>query len=327
MSDRTAAAPDHPTTHDSRLTACPEFNEGTHDWTHGEATPNGVRLHYVEAGAGPGGTAPPVILLHGFPEFWYSWRHQLPALAAAGFRALAPDLRGYNLSGRPPGVRPYRIGALIGDVVGLIAHAGAARAVLVGHDWGGLIAWYAAMYLPDVVERLVVLNAPHPALFARELRNPGQLVRSSYQFFFQLPRLPEAALRARDYAVVRRTLRDDPVHPDAFTAGDIARYVEALDRPGALTATINYYRAAYRRDPRRALRELREIRPVAVPTLLIWGERDRFLGPGLTRGLDRWAPDLRVERIPDASHWVQNDAPERVNAALLAFLRERAGAG
>ena len=199
MSDRTPATPDHPTTTDYRLP--------TTDWTHGEATPNGVRLHYVEAGAGAGagGTAPPVILLHGFPEFWYSWRHQLPALAAAGFRALAPDLRGYNLSGRPPGIRPYRIGALIGDVVGLIAHAGAARAVLVGHDWGGLIAWYAAMHLPDVVERLVVLNAPHPAPFARELRNPGQLVRRSYQFFFPLPRLPDAALPARYYAAVRRT--------------------------------------------------------------------------------------------------------------------------
>ncbi len=296
------------------------YRPPTDGWTHGETVVNGLRLHHVEAvPSSADRTGPLVILLHGFPEFWYSWRHQFPALAGAGFRAIAPDLRGYNLSDRPRGVHPYRIEALVEDVVGLIGRAGAGRAVLVGHDWGGLIAWYVAMRRPEVVERLVVLNAPHPAVFARELRTPAQLARSSYQFFFQLPRLPEATLRARDYAAVRRTLRRDPVHPGAFTGEDIARYVAALDRPGALTATINYYRAAYRRNP---LRALREIRPVTMPTLLIWGERDRFLGLGLTRGLDRWAPDLRLVRIPDASHWVQNDTPGRVNDALLAFLRE-----
>ncbi|MGH2599418.1 MAG: alpha/beta fold hydrolase, partial [Dehalococcoidia bacterium] len=268
-------------------------------WTHGEATVNGVRLHYVEAGSGP-----LVLLLHGFPEFWYSWRHQIPVLAAAGYHVVAPDMRGYNTSAKPRGVRSYALEPLTGDVLGLIRHFGAERATVVGHDWGGAVAWYVPMRYPDAVERLIVLNAPHPAALMRELHTLDQLRRSWYVFVFQIPWLPEAAVRARGYAMLDRTLRTDPARPDAFSDDDIRRYKRALAQPGALTAAINYYRAAFRRDPRTATRDLR---PITCPTLLIWGERDRYLSPRLTEGLDRWVPNLRVERIPDASHWVQVD--------------------
>jgi pimeloyl-ACP methyl ester carboxylesterase len=283
---------------------------------HREAVLGGVRLHYVEAGAGP-----PVVLLHGFPEFWYSWRHQLPALAAAGLRALAPDLRGYNLSAKPPGVRAYTLEALLGDVVGLIRHAGAGRAAVVGHDWGGLLAWFLAAFHPEVVERLVILNAPHPAALAREAGRPAQLLKSWYIFFFQLPLLPEILMRAGDFALVGRMLRREPVRPGTFGDAEVRLYKQALARPGALTAAINYYRANFRRgrrpDPR--------VRAIRAPTLVVWGERDPHLGPWFLDGLEEWVPDLRVRRLPGASHWVQNDAPEAVNRLLLDFLAGLAG--
>ena len=281
-------------------------------WAHRWATVNGLRLHYVEAGAGR-----VVLLLHGFPEFWYAWRHQIPALAAAGCRVLAPDLRGYNESAKPRGVRSYRLSLLVQDVAGLLAHAGAERAAVVGHDWGGVIAWRLAMDRPELVERLAILDAPHPAAFLRELRRPAQWLRSSYMLFFQLPLLPEWVLSAGDFALLVRAWRRQPVHKPAFSDQDLGRYKEALSRPGALTAALNYYRALLRTPGGLA----RDLRPVTAPTLLLWGERDSYLGVGMTQGLDAWVRDLTVVRIPDASHWLQNDIPARVNALLAAFLR------
>jgi epoxide hydrolase 4 len=282
-------------------------------WNHREATVNGVRLHYVEAGAGP-----LVVLLHGFPEFWYSWRYQIPVLAAAGFHVIASDMRGYNVSDKPAGVQNYRYEMLTDDVVGLIHHLGAQRATLVGHDWGGAIAFTVPMRYPEVVEKLVVLNGPPPGALFREIKTLTQLRRSWYMFFFQLPWLPEAFLRTRGYALLERILRRDPVHTGAFTEADIERYKEALAQPGVLTASINYYRALFRRNP---LRTWRAIRRIDVPTLLIWGEQDRYLGLRFTEGLERWVPNIRIERLPEASHWVQSDAPERVNQLLIGFLR------
>jgi pimeloyl-ACP methyl ester carboxylesterase len=272
-----------------------------------------VRLHVAEAGDGP-----PILLLHGFPEFWYAWRHQLPALAAAGFRAIAPDLRGYNLSDKPRGVDRYRLRHLVGDVESLVRETGRPRAAVVGHDWGGAIAWAFAMRHPELVERLVILNAPHPAAYLRELRSPAQLLRSWYVFFFQLPGLPEWFCRRRDFAMLDRTLRRDPVRPGVFTDEDVRLYKEALGRPGALTSAINYYRAVFRGGLRRARDE---VRPLTVPTLLLWGERDRYLGPRLTEGLERWVPKLRIERFADVSHWIQAECPERVNRLMIEFLR------
>jgi epoxide hydrolase 4 len=272
----------------------------------------GVRLHYVEAGEGP-----LVVLLHGFPEFWFSWRFQIPALAAAGFRVVAPDMRGYNLSDKPKGVEGYALERLARDVERLIGALGEERAVVVGHDWGGIVAWAVAMLHPERVGRLVILNVPHPERLSRGLRTPRQLLKSSYAFFFQIPWLPERVLRAGDFAIVRSVFRNDPVRPGTFGEDDIDRYVEALSRPGALTATINYYRALARRAPALA-RKLR--RRIEAPVLVIWGQRDLFLVPELARPDPALVPDVRVERLPDASHWVQQDRPERVNALLLEFL-------
>ena len=289
------------------------------DWVSRKVTVNGVRLHYVEAGAGP-----LVLLLHGFPEFWYAWAPQIPALAAAGIRAVAPDLRGYNLSEKPPGVAAYRLETLTADVAALIRHFGAAPAAVVGHDWGGVIAWQLAMRDPELVDRLVVVNAPHPAAMTREIWRPGQLAKSWYVFAFQLPRLPEALFRARHYAVLRRALRREPRRRDAFGKEDIRRYVEAIDRPGALTAGMNFYRAAVRRNP---LRTVRDVRPTVCPTMIVWGERDSYLTPRLTEGLERWVPNLRIERLSEVSHWVQRDAPEQLNELLVDFLRGASGPG
>ena len=277
-------------------------------WTDGEANVGEVRLHWIEAGSGQ-----PVVLLHGFPEFGHAWRHQLPALAAAGFRAVAPDMRGYNLSSRPSGHLHYTVQRLAGDVAGLVKALGGGPVHLVGHDWGGVVAWYVAMHHPELVDRLVILNAPHPAIFRREIVKPDQFFRSWYVYFFQLPGLPEWAIRRNDFGVLERIFRHDPVHPGAFTESDIGRYKDAAARPGALTAMLNYYRAA--RLPRP------EPKAVRAPTLLIWGMRDQALSPRNTEGLEEWVPDLRIERIPNSSHWVMSDVPERVNELLAGFLR------
>ena len=282
-------------------------------WTHHEAIINGVRLHYVAAGEGP-----LIILLHGFLEFWYTWRYQIPPLAEAGFRVIAPDMRGYNTSEKPIGVRSYRLETLVDDVVGLVRHAGESRAVITGDDWGGGIAWAVAIQRPDVVDKLIALNAPHPAAFLQELRTLEQMRRSWYMLFFQLPWLPEMAFRFGNYALIDRVLRRDPVRADAFSEDDIRQYKQAAAQPGALTAGVNYYRAAFRRNPIRAVRDLR--RTVHVPTLLVWGEQDRYLSPSLAERTKRWASNIRVERLPDASHWVQIDARERVSQLMTDFL-------
>jgi len=272
-----------------------------------------VRLHYVEAGEGP-----LVLLLHGFPQFWYQWRHQVPALVEAGFRVVAPDMRGYNLSDKPPGVRAYRVELLARDVERLILACRERTADVVGHDWGAIAAWIAAMRYPGRVGRLAILNVPHPARFLEGLLSPMQLLRSSYTFFFQIPRLPEGVIRAGDFALLRFVFRRDPVRPGVFISEDIERYIEAIARPGALTATLNYYRALLRKPGEtRAL-----LQRVEAPVLVIWGERDQFLSRRLAEPPHLWVPNLvRVKRLPDASHWVAEDRPLEVNTLLLDFLR------
>jgi epoxide hydrolase 4 len=195
--------------------------------THRMVDLGALRLHVAEAGEGP-----LVILLHGFPEFWYSWRHQISALAEAGYRVVAPDLRGYNLSDKPSGLSAYRGEELIGDVAGLISAYGERRATVVGHDWGGLVAWITAIARPDLVERLVICNAPHPARLQAALRSPEQILRSSYILFFQLPVLPEVLLGARRGAGLRGLLRGAAVRHDAFTDDDLARYARPIPIPG-----------------------------------------------------------------------------------------------
>lgn len=276
---------------------------------HGYAELSEVRLHYVEAGEGP-----LVVLLHGFPEFWYSWRRQIPALVAAGFRVVAPDMRGYNLSSRPGGVAAYAMPHLTGDVRELIRERGAERALLVGHDWGGAVAWAAAFIHPEVVARLAILNMPHPRRMLQGLRTPRQLRKSSYMFFFQLPWLPERLLTQKRWQGLRAAMAQD-TRTGTFAGEDIDRYVEAWSQPGAVTAMLNYYRAAFRLPWSARAR----IVPISAPTLVIWGEPDRHLGIELAEPEPADVPQLeRVVRLP-ASHWVHHDEPDSVSGLLTEF--------
>ena len=283
-------------------------------WTHGFVLAGGLRFHYVEAGPKDG---PLVLLLHGFPEFFYSWRHQIPSLAARGLRVVAPDLRGYNLSDKPRGADAYDLDRLAGDVVGLIAAFGAERADIVGHDFGGAVAWHTAMHHGERVRRLAVLNCAHPVDMGRALlRDPRQLLRSWYMFLFQIPRVPELILGG---GRVPRMLRRAMVRKDALTDEDAARYAAAFEEPGALTAALDYYRAAFRRLPR--ARHERHPPLVTAPTLVLWGERDVALRVQLIADVHRRVSGpLRVERLPGAGHFVQQDAPEEVNRYLGEFL-------
>ncbi|GIZ50170.1 alpha/beta fold hydrolase [Noviherbaspirillum aridicola] len=261
------------------------------------------------------GEGPPVILLHGFPENSHCWRHQMPALAAAGFSAWAPNLRGY-----PPSDIPHRRGDcalphLVRDVLGLVQATGFPRVHLVGHDWGGIVAWAFAGAHPELVERLVVLNAPHMQSFRENIWRGGQFLRSAYAGIFQLPWLPEAALSAGGFRLLRSMF--GTARPGAYSAADIDWYVETLGHDGALSAALNYYRANARAGAMDMARA-----HVRSQTLVIWGERDPALSVRLLDGLDRYVTRLRVQRIPQAGHWVQNEAPGEVNDALLGFLRE-----
>jgi pimeloyl-ACP methyl ester carboxylesterase len=270
-----------------------------------------VRLHYVEAGDGD---APLIVLLHGFPEFWFGWRLQIAPLAAAGFRVVAPDTRGYNLSSKPEGFEAYAVDLLAADIRALTGELGAESALLVGHDWGGSIAWTTAMNHPEVVDRLAILNAAHPRRLQQGLHNPNQLRKSWYFFFFAVPGLPEDVVELGDWHFFRHFLED--ARPP-YTDQEIARYVEAWSQPGAAAGMINYYRASVRQSQKEAAAKLR---PISAPTLVIWGEGDSYLGSDLAEPDRDDVPNLdRVERLPDASHWVHHDEAERVNQLLIDF--------
>jgi epoxide hydrolase 4 len=287
-------------------------------------TSDGVRERRLRAGALSlrvleAGTGEPVLLLHGFPQSAEAWIRQLAPLAAAGFHAVAPDLRGYGGSDRPRGVAAYALQRLVEDAVGLLDTLGAERAAVVGHDWGGLIGWTLAARHPERVRRLVVINAPHPARFRQLLRTPDQLRRSWYAAFFQLPLLPEMLLRRRGFAAIRGVFRRGARSPDVFTRAEIDAFVAALSPPGALTAALNYYRAMGRavvgigREGGRGSR-------VEAPTLLVWGEADPHLSPRNAEGLERWVPRLEVCRFPGATHWLPAEEAEALNARLIGFL-------
>lgn len=279
---------------------------------HRSVTTNGIRLHCVLAGQGP-----LVVLLHGFPEFWYSWRHQIPVLAGAGFRVAAPDLRGYNESDKPEGVEAYRMSELVEDVAGLVRALGEERAVIVGHDWGGALAYAFAMMRPEMTARLAVLNCPHPDIFGRAIAEGDieQMKKSWYMFFFQLPAVPEALLAAGDFRLLKR-LAYDHSRRGTFRRRDLARYCEAFARPGALTGALNWYRAMFRRP-----QGGRVYPTIAAPTLVVWGTGDHFLGAPLLKGMRRhFRGPFTLVRLPGVSHWVQQEAPRRVNELLLRFL-------
>jgi pimeloyl-ACP methyl ester carboxylesterase len=274
---------------------------------------NGINIHAVTAGPENG---PLVILLHGFPEFWYGWRYQIDALAAAGYRVLAPDQRGYNLSDKPKSIGAYSLDVLAADVVGLIDAAGREKACLVGHDWGGAAAWWTATKYPLRVERLAVLNCPHPVVMRRHLLHSREQRRKSwYIFFSQLPFLPEWRIRRNNWWVGMRTLQATS-RGGTFTDTDIELYRQAWSQPGAIKAMLNWYRAALRSRPKR----VSSIR-VTVPTLLIWGTKDRFLGREMAQPSIDLCDDGKLVFIEAASHWVQHEEPERVNKLLRKFLQ------
>jgi pimeloyl-ACP methyl ester carboxylesterase len=268
-----------------------------------------VGLHCVSCGPPEG---PLVVFLHGFPARWSTWRAILPAFARAGFFAVAPDLRGYGASDRPRGIEHYGVSHLVDDVVAIVNAFGRTGASVVGHDVGGGIAWATAMAHPERVERLAILNSVHPVGFERQIRRWSQLSKSWYIFFFLLPRIPEWWLSRRDFEWIRRTLAQDGLS-DAV----VRDLLEGVRPPGALHAAINWYRASVRDGTRRRLALAR----VDRPTLVVWGDRERYLDPELAVPPTDWVTNARVEHVPNGSHWVHHDAPDEVCELVLSHFR------
>lgn len=265
----------------------------------------GVRLHCVSAGRPDD---PMVLLLHGFPARWSTWRRPMHALASAGFFAVAPDLRGYGGSDKPAGVSAYSSERLIDDVAAIVRGFGRKQVCLVGHDFGGGVAWGTAMVRPELVSRLAILNSVHPVGFEREMRKWSQMKKSWYVFFFLVPRIPEWFLSRRDYGFVRRSLADD-----GLSSGDIDDLLEGVRPPGALHAAIDWYRASFRDGIRGRIPRAK----VDVPTLVVWGDREQHLNPALAEPPADWVSSARVVHVPQASHWVHHDAPDDVAALLV----------
>lgn len=281
---------------------------------------NGVTLHTALAGPDDG---TPVILLHGFPEFWYGWRHQIPYLAERGFRVIAPDQRGYNLSDKPAGVDAYRIGELARDVVGLIDALGYEAVHLVGHDWGAAVAWWTAALFPERLKKLVILNVPYPTLMTRAYRegNFAQLLKSWYIFYFQIPRLPEALASLGGHYGMAQMLRRSG-QPGTFAETDFAEYRKAWAQPGAMTAMLNWYRVMARWAARRQRSEAVSRPPARIipPTLMLWGERDIALDKSLAQPSIDLCENGRLVFFPNATHWVQHDEADAVNRHIVEFL-------
>ncbi len=273
-----------------------------------------LRLHAVVAG--PEG-APLVVLLHGFPEFWYEWRRQIGPLAAAGFRVIAPDQRGYNLTEK---TGPYDLSSVAGDVAQLIAAAGYDTAHLVGHDWGGAVAWAVAAWHPQRLGRLVVINLPHPLAMAEALAhfNLRQYLRSTYIGFFQLPAIPEWAMRRNNFALLKRGLQRTSL-PGAFPDEELEHYVHAWSQPGALTAMLGWYRAVWR-SRRQLLASRAQFNRIEAPVLVLWGERDLALGVELAEASVPYLANGRLLRFPNITHWLPAEAPSELTSHLLAQL-------
>lgn len=271
----------------------------------------GMNSHVVEVGSP---NAPAVVLLHGFPEFWFGWRHQIAPLADAGFRVLVPDQRGYGLSDKPEAVTAYELDTLAADVIGLLDALEIPAAHIVGHDWGGVVAWQTAQCYNNRVRKLIIINAPHPyAMRGYAFRHPAQLLRSAYIAFFQLPVIPEALLRAHRFRVLRNVLRASS-RPGTFGCEIIAYYEQAWAQPGALTAMLNWYRAAGRSLPKKPPGQIR------APVLLIWGKQDPFLQAGLAKASLEWCSNGHTLLFEDEGHWVQHERADELNAVIVQFL-------
>jgi pimeloyl-ACP methyl ester carboxylesterase len=281
---------------------------------------NDIRLHYVTVGQGK-----LILFLHGFPEFWYEWKNQL-AEFGRDYQAVAPDMRGYNLSSKPTDIAQYRIRYLIEDVRALTEYLGHKKFILVAHDWGGGVAWPFAMRHPEYLEKLIIINAPHPVTFVRELRdNPLQQRASQYILVHRTPEA-ESILAKDDYALLVNSLLRDGMELGYFTEEDKKAYIEAWSQPGALTGGLNYYRAAHLGSFIGESDDILSADPalftVRVPTLVIWGEKDRYLLTGNLERLERYVPNLTIKRIPDGSHWVIHEKPALVNRNIREFIED-----
>lgn len=275
---------------------------------------NRIRLNVAQDGPDEG---PLVILLHGFPEFSYGWKKQIPALVSAGYRVWVPDQRGYNLSDKPEGLAAYSLDELAADVIGLIDAAGQRQAFLVGHDWGAAVAWWVAAKYPDRLKKMVVMNVPHGAVMSKHLRsNFAQLRRSWYIFFFQIPWLPEFLARLGNWKMLAELLKKSS-HPDTFTDGDLDRYRQAWSQPKACKSMLNWYRSFVQKPPSPPASSR-----ISVPTLLIWGAQDTAFGREMAQPSIERCDNGRLVFIEEATHWVQHDEAERVNQLVGTFLRD-----
>jgi pimeloyl-ACP methyl ester carboxylesterase len=275
---------------------------------------NGITLHVVLAGPASG---KPLIFLHGFPEFWFSWRLQIDHFVSSGYRVIIPDQRGYNLSDKPAGIANYSIDLLARDVVGVLDIVADSKAFVVGHDWGAVVTWYLAARYPERISRAAMLSVPHPRIFIKNLiKNPAQLRRSWYIFFFQLPWLPEFILRRRDWALLVHVLRNTSA-PEVFSDPDLEQYKKSWAKKGALTAMLNWYRAALFHPSKFALDP--EASRVKVPALAIFGKNDQFVGEAMARESLQYCDDGDLEIFETATHWVQHEEPAQVNTLLSQF--------
>ncbi|BAU64435.1 alpha/beta hydrolase fold protein [Stanieria sp. NIES-3757] len=282
------------------------------DWQEGYVHTNGINLHYVTQGEGK-----LMLMLHGFPEFWYSWRHQISEFSR-DYKVVALDLRGYNKSDKPKDIEAYKMSELTKDIEGVIRKLGYESCILVGHDWGGAIAWSFAYDHPEMVDKLIILNLPHPAKFAQGLRSPQQLLKSSYIFLFQLPLLPELIIQSNDYELISSAFTNMAVDKSAFSQEDLEAYKDAAAKRGALTAMLNYYRNIF--DNSFLTNNQQQWKMLDLPTLMIWGENDTALGKELSYGTEEYVSDFQIKYIPNCSHWVQQERPELVNQYMHEFL-------
>ncbi len=286
-------------------------------WEHKFVQTNRIRLHCVVQGQGK-----LVLMLHGFPEFWYSWRHQIPVMAKY-FKIIAPDMRGYNQSEKPEGAENYRMGLLVEDVAGLINSFGEDKAIIVGHDWGAIVSWAFAMAHPEATEKLIIMNAPHPAVWQEKAKyNTRQLRKSWYIFFFQTEEVPESYFSRDNYLALKLMLSKSTVREGVFSEEDLKKFVEAWSKPGALTSSINYYRANI--SPEIFMKEVSPRFPkITSPTLVIWGEKDLALELEMSKGAEKYidAP-YTIRYIAECGHWVQNEESELVNKYMLEFLKD-----
>ena len=281
--------------------------------THEYITVNDIKLHIAKEGSGK----KLVILLHGWPEFWYTWRYQIPVLAEH-FTVVAPDLRGFNLSDKPIGISNYKIDIVASDIAELIPNLGFEKAYIVGHDWGGAIAWSFAALYPDLTEKLVVLNCPHPKEMLKSFKkNPSQLLKSWYMFMHQIPVLPEFVMSNFLAYFFKKFVRGWMYNKQNFTDADLTEFVRAYRQNGALTGSINYYRAMLQTKPNKSVFKNK----ITAPTLLIWGTGDKALGKELTYNTQEYIDaTYDVKYISNCSHWTQNDCPDEVNNYLIDFL-------